>query len=207
MGSEKINKYYDATAESAVRGSLIRAAELVTTTFASQDTRLTAIDCGCGAGRDIGYLHQQGFEVHGFDIEAESIRRCEQRFAGEPHVHLYQAGFADFDYPPSHLILANASLFFCAVNDFPAVWSKIQQALMPGGIFTGAFLGERDTMASPDYDADAYWRDVMTVTEASLRQEFSGFELLEWQEHELDGETEQGEAHHWHIFEVTLRRL
>ncbi len=61
-------------------------------------------------------------------------------------------------------------------------------------------------MASDEYDPDVFWPDVMTVTEASLRAKLDGFEILHWQEHELDGQTAQGDDHHWHIFEVSIRK-
>ncbi len=35
-----------------------------------------ATDCGCGTGHDIDYLEQQGFQVHGFDINPDSVAIC-----------------------------------------------------------------------------------------------------------------------------------
>lgn len=202
MPSEAINEYYDVTKDREVRAGLMKAVELVTSRF----TDVTAIDCGCGAGRDIEYLNEQGFTVHGFDLEAESIERCRSRFADHPNVHLTQSSFTDFEYPEAQLITADASLFFCPANDFPVVWQKISTALSSGGVFIGGFLGERDTMASDQYDPDKFWPDVMTVNEASLRSNFSLFSVLNFVEHELDGKTAQGEDHHWHIFEVMLEK-
>ncbi|MBF4242838.1 class I SAM-dependent methyltransferase, partial [Vibrio anguillarum] len=39
-----------------------------------------ATDCGCGTGSDIQYLEQQGFRVHGFDINPDSVAICRDRF-------------------------------------------------------------------------------------------------------------------------------
>ncbi len=204
MPSEQINDYYDVTAESEVRATLKDAVSHVKDKFGSATPR--AIDCGCGAGRDMAYLRSQGFEVYGFDLKAESVRRCRERFVGDDKVQVHQATFRSFDYPTAELVVANASLFFCPESEFPGVWHKIQDALVTGGIFAGAFLGGRDTMASDEYEPDVYWPDVMTVTEDSLKSHINNFEVLHWREHELDGQTAQGQDHHWHIFELTLQK-
>lgn len=50
-------------------------------------------------------------------------------------------------------------------NEFDNVWSKILQSLGSGGIFCGSFLGPNDSMASPDFDRDAYWPNVLVFEE------------------------------------------
>lgn len=202
MSSDKIKQYYESTENRDIRTSLTRALAEVQGRFAA----VTAIDCGCGAGRDIAFLQEQGCNVYAFDVEAESIRRCRERFNGVANVHLSQATFTDYDYPSAQLISADAALFFCPPGEFGLVWNKISEALVPGGIFVGSFLGERDTMASDAYDKEAYWPDVVTFTEASLRGYLSDFTVHHWQEHEMDGQTAQGEDHHWHIFELIAEK-
>jgi len=202
MASEQIDEYYNATEHREPRDVLVRAATRVLDRFEQG----VAIDCGCGAGSDIRYLRSRGFEVFGFDLEAESIRRCETEFGNDTNVHLFQSSFTDFDYPAANLLVADASLFFCPTAEFPEVWGKISRSLVPGGIFVGGFLGPRDTMASEQYDSAAFWPDVMTVTEHSLKSILTEFEIVHWVEHELDGKTAQGEDHHWHIFAITIQK-
>ena len=200
MTSPEINEYYDATIDRKIRPDLLHALELV------GNTKI-AIDCGCGAGSDIAYLLTEGFTVHGFDIESESILRCKERFNGDADLYLSQDSFKTFSYPPASLVVADASLFFCPAGDFPEVWSRISMALTPGGIFVGSFLGPRDTMAGKDYEREAFWPEVLVFTESRLRSNFKGFEIVNWTEHELDGETAQGTPHHWHIFSVVVRKI
>jgi SAM-dependent methyltransferase len=199
MATDEINEYYDATAESDVRPDLKQAVEFV-------DEPGIAIDCGCGAGSDIAYLLASGFTVHAFDIEAESISRCSERFKGETNLYLSQDGFNTFSYPAATLIHADASLFFCPENEFNDVWCKIEQALTPNGIFVGSFLGLRDTMLGSDYQKDAFWPDVLGFTEDQLRPVFHNLEIISWTEHEVDGVTAQGAPHHWHVFSVIARK-
>ncbi|MFT7091796.1 MAG: SAM-dependent methyltransferase [Candidatus Azotimanducaceae bacterium] len=198
MASDEIRDYYDITAYSEPREQLVKAVSLLPEFYSDG----VAIDCGCGAGSSIAYLRERDLTVHGFDLEAESIERCQSRFVDDARVHLTQATFRDFDYPAANLIVADASLFFCPHDDFPLVWQKIESALPPGGIFFGGFLGPNDTMASDQYDKEVFWPDVPTFTEVELRPIFNDFEIIDWIEHEIDGKTAQGEDHHWHIFSV-----
>ncbi len=200
MASEKITEYYDATADSDVRSDLRQAIELV-------GELKVAIDCGCGAGSNIAYLLGNGFIVHAFDIESESISRCSDRFRNDSNLYLSLDGFATFSYPTASLILADASLFFCPKSEFNKVWGKINKSLTAGGIFVGSFLGPRDTMAGADYQGDAFWPDVLVFTEARLRPIFKDLKIINWTEHEMDGRTAQGTTHHWHIFSVIAKKI
>lgn len=200
MATIEINEYYDATKSRDIRLDLQHAITMI-------DEPKVAIDCGCGAGSDIAYLLANGFTVHGFDIESESIARCRERFGEEHNLHLSQDSFNTFSYPKASLILADASLFFCPKKEFDEVWSKINEALLPGGIFVGSFLGPRDTTASPAYQRDAFWPDVLSFTEENLRAKFSTFKIVTWTEHEKDGKTPQGIDHHWHIFALVAQKI
>lgn len=199
MATVEINQYYDATEDSNVRADLQQAIDLVS-------APKIAIDCGCGAGSDIAYLLASGFVVHAFDIESESISRCSDRFEDETKLFLSQDSFKTFAYPPASLILADASLFFCPPGEFNEVWCKMTAALVLGGIFVGSFLGPRDTTAGPEYQRDAFWPDVLILTEALLQPMFKGFEIVNWTEHEIDGKTAQGAPHYWHIFSVVAKK-
>lgn len=200
MTSKEISEYYDVTADRSVRPVLQQAIDLVS-------DQKVAVDCGCGAGSDIAYLLAEDFIVHAFDIESDSIIRCRQRFDGEPNLYLSQDSFNSFSYPPASLIVADASLFFCPADEFIEVWGKMRKSLMIGGVFVGSFLGPRDSMAGPDYQKERYWADVLVLTEDDLRPIFDDFEIANWIEHEMDGHTAQGNAHHWHIFSVVAKKI
>ena len=199
MTSAEIIEYYNATEDSALRSDLQQAIDLV------QGPRI-AIDCGCGAGSDIAYLLARDFTVHAFDIESEAIARCNARFQNEAGLYLSRDTFNTFSYPQASLIVADASLFFCRSSEFNEVWSKITNALLPGGVFVGSFLGPRDAMAGTGYRRDVFWPNVLVFTETQLRSRFIELEVVNWTEHELDGTTAQGTPHHWHIFSVIAKK-
>jgi len=56
MVRQETQDYYAGTADREVRVGLIEA-------IAPVSEKKIAIDCGCGAGKDIEYLRQQGFVV------------------------------------------------------------------------------------------------------------------------------------------------
>ena len=198
LSSEK-QQYFDATTDRPVRADLLRSVALI------GDSRI-AIDCGCGAGSDIAFLRSEGFHVHAFDIEQAAIDRCRQRFGDDKNIQLTRAGFQNFSYPKASLVVADASLFFCPQQHFDVVWRRITEALMPGGVFCGSFLGPEDTMAGPDYNKDAWWPDVLILNETQVRARFVDFEIVSFTEHKLSGTTPDGTPHDWHIYAVVAQK-
>ncbi len=199
MSSKEILAYFDATECKETRSDLKLAVGLV-------NGPRVAIDCGCGAGSDIVYLRENGFTVHAFDIEESSIARCLKRFVGDSAVILSRSDFSSFAYPTADLVVADASLFFCPENQFGAVWQKIKNALLPGGVFVGSFLGPEDTMAGADYDRKAFWPEVMIATEEQVKVWFDGFAIISFTEHRSSGVTASGAPHDWHIFSVVAQK-
>ncbi len=197
--SKEILEYFDSTANRETRDDLRLAVKLV-------DGPKIAIDCGCGAGSDIAFLRAKGFLVHAFDIESESIARCRKRFSDDRNVLLSQDTFSTFDYPSASMILADASLFFCSEDEFGEVWRKVTESLLPRGIFVGSFLGPEDTMAGPNYKREAFWPEVLVVSEEQVRYWLNGFEIVSLTEHRTSGETTEGEPHQWHVFSVVARK-
>jgi len=198
MLSREKQEYFNATADRETRDDLRKAVNLV-------GGSKVAIDCGCGAGSDIAFLRSEGFIVHGFDIEEESISRCRERFESDDQVHLSKASFSSFHYPSASLILADASLFFCPEVKFDSVWLKINKSLVPNGVFCGSFLGPEDTMASPSYNIDAYWPHVLVFNEEKVKECFKGFEVVSFTEHKKSGLAPDGEPHDWHIYSVIAK--
>ncbi len=195
MSTKEKLEYYADTANSEVRDDLIFATSIV-------GGEKTAVDCGCGAGADIAYLIKNGFKVHAFDIEEDAISICRDRFSEEMNVSLSQNSFSSFTYPKSSLIVADASLFFCPAKEFDLVWDNIYESLNSNGIFCGSFLGPNDSMASPTFDREAFWSDVLVFEEQALRDKLKKFEIIRFNEHNISGKTRRGVDHHWHIYSI-----
>jgi len=199
MSSEEIFKYFDATEFRETREDLVFSANMVS-------EPKVAIDCGCGAGADIDYLAGNRFTVYGFDVEQESISRCQSRFNGIDNVVLSKSSFTAFDYPRASLVLADASLFFCPSSEFKQVWSSIYQCLLPNGVFCGSFLGKEDTMAVPGDNPSVFWPEVTAFDESEVIELFKNFEILRFKTHKSTGKTPQGITHNWHIYQFVAQK-
>jgi SAM-dependent methyltransferase len=199
MVSKEITKYFDATEFREIREDLIFAMKM------TSEPKI-AIDCGCGAGADIDYLVRNGFTVYGFDIEQESVSRCQSRFDGIKNVILSLSSFGAFNYPQASLVVADASLFFCPRAEFKSVWKNIDQCLQSNGVFCGSFLGKEDTMAEVGNNPSVFWPEVTAFDESEVKELFKNFDLLSFKVHKSTGKTSQGVAHNWHIFQVVAQK-
>ncbi len=158
--------------------------------------RVVAIDCGCGAGRDVAYLEKIGFSVYAFDIEDNALEICKARFHESPSVKISKSSFADFDYPEANLVIANSSLYFCPEKEFQFAWHKISESLLTGGVFCGDFLGHLDSWANKtEFKVTSFTKDQAL----SL---LSKFDIINFHVRKEVGTTALGIDKYWHTFSV-----
>ncbi len=191
---DKWDNYYQKTLTKPYSENTKIAASLNT----SENNR--AIDCGCGVGADIAFLSDLGYEVFGFDSREASVKICTERFLGNPKVHIKNSTFKRFNYPEAGLVVANASLFFCRPQDFIQVWSKIIQALPIGGVFSGDFMGYKDSWAN---EVD---NPVCPLTECEVNKLLVNFKIERYKELDGEGSTVLGETKHWHQYQVIAKK-
>ncbi|GAL10930.1 SAM-dependent methyltransferase [Vibrio astriarenae] len=155
-----------------------------------------ATDCGCGTGGDIEYLHEQGYQVHGFDINPDSIEICQSRFQSKSLIEISESSFESFDYPRSGVVIANFSLFFAIPEKFLQTWEKIESSIEVGGVFAGDFMGFKDSWAKN------YRSPTTPLTESQVLGLFSNFEIIRFYERDERAETSLGKLKHWHTYSV-----
>jgi len=155
-----------------------------------------AIDCGCGTGSDIQYLEQQGYQVHGFDINPDAIAICRDRFDAKPVVEVSESSFESFDYPKAGVVIANSSLFFADPSVFNTTWNKIKLSIEVGGVFAGDFMGLKDSWAKN------YRGPIMPLSEPDVMALFSGFDIVRFVERDEKAKTTLGRMKHWHTYSV-----
>ena len=155
-----------------------------------------ATDCGCGTGSDIEYLAQQGFQVHGFDINPDSVAICRDRFGAKSLVNVTESSFESFDYPKSGVVIANSSLFFADPNQFESTWHNIKSSIEIGGAFAGDFMGCKDSWAH------SYRSPTTPLSESEVKALFSGFEIIKFFERDEAAKTSLGRMKHWHTYSV-----
>ncbi|WP_439682421.1 class I SAM-dependent methyltransferase (plasmid) [Enterobacter asburiae] len=155
-----------------------------------------ATDCGCGTGSDIEYLVQQGYQVHGFDINPDSVAICRDRFGSMSLVDISASSFESFDYPKSGAVIANSSLFFADPNQFASTWSNIRSSIEIGGVFAGDFMGFKDSWANN------YRSPTTSLSESEVKALFSDFEIVRFFERDETAKTSLGRMKHWHTYSV-----
>lgn len=160
----------------------------------------TAIDIGCGAGRDALFLVEQGYEVTAFDAEAAVIASLTQRARDKTLLKTVVARFETFEYFPVSLVNASSSLFFCEAEHFDEVWTNIRASVLPGGVFCGQLLGPEDSWVTIDHFNGQVFK------QENLSPLFEGFEVLALEERNETGGTALGKLKHWHYWTVVARK-
>lgn len=185
-------EYYEITKNKPPTKLLIKALENVA-------AKNKAIDIGGGALKDTRYLLEQGFDVTVVDKadlmakEAEAIK--------SDKLHYFVSSFADFDFPKSEYDIASAmySLPFNPPDSFDAVFTRIKESLVNGGIFCGQCFGVRDEWST---------NQKMTFhTKEQVEKLLSDMEVILLDEEEKDDRTANGTPKHWHIFHFIAKKL
>lgn len=118
-----------------------------------------ALDVGCGSsGRFIELLTGHGFDVEGLDISVEMIRLARERHS---QVVFHHADLIEWTPPHAYdFVTAWDSVWHVPLAWQEAVWSKLMNALTPGGvmILTSGGLDEpgevqNEAMGVPMYHA------------------------------------------------------
>jgi tellurite methyltransferase len=192
-------RYYAVTGERPAWQTVRRAIEL----FAADGPAgpRSAVDLGCGAGRDTRELLRAGWHVLAVDREEAAIAAVEA--AAEPDLRaaldLRVADLADVDVPPCDLVNASLSLPFLPPDAFWATWERILAALPVGGRFAAMLFG--------DHDGSATDPSMTCLPPAEIRAHLGSFEIEHWVDSEEDTTTALGEPHHFHLVELVARRL
>jgi SAM-dependent methyltransferase len=205
--------YFDALGHLAARETLLRAIALFDAQFDAQpppDSPLTALDLGCGDGRDTLELLARGWHVTAIDSSREGLARLEARTpqVQRPRLTTLLATFEALAEKPAHsspvastpvdLVNASFALPFCPPQSFAALWTLIRNSIKPQGRFAGQFFGMSDDWATlPDRTHH---------TEEEIRNTLlAGFDIEFWQE-ENRPTTNTDHPKHWHLFHVVACR-
>lgn len=188
--------YYDRTAGQPPRHTLLVAVER----FGADAIGRSAVDLGCGDGRDTIELLHRGWRVLAIDAEPAAIARLQARPDLPPGAALETrcARFEDATWPTVDLINASFALPLCPPERFPGVWARIERSLATGGRFAGQLFGERDE-----------WRGEPGITHharTDIERLLAGFIVEILAEEESDSITPYGKPKHWHLIHIVARK-
>ncbi|MEV6347716.1 class I SAM-dependent methyltransferase [Actinoplanes sp. NPDC051851] len=152
----------------------------------------TAVDLGCGAGRETEALLRAGWRVlavdrgPALDIPANDL------------LTVLAAGFEELDgLPPADLVYAGYALPYQTRESFDRLWTVIRSALRPGGRVAVDVFGVHDSWAGDPTGT------YLTADEA--RALADGLTIEHWHEVDAPGPAFSGPKH-WHTFELIARR-
>ncbi|MBI77178.1 MAG: SAM-dependent methyltransferase [Rhodospirillaceae bacterium] len=193
-------KYYEKTGKRPPRETLLFALnEFEKYNLKGKNTPL-AIDLGCGNGRDTVEMLRRGWRVLAIDAEPSAIEGINARINEEKKT-LLETKICRFEgvlLPKSQLINSSFALPLVSPIDFPALWKKILDALMPRGLVSCQLYGERDS-----------WVGDPTITffsRSDIDALLSPLQLEYFREEEEDSTTPRGIQKHWHIYHIVARR-
>ncbi|MEM6984897.1 MAG: SAM-dependent methyltransferase TehB [Pseudomonadota bacterium] len=96
----------------------------------------TALDVGCGSGRNVLFLRQQGFDVSGFDRDTESINKLQRIIAHEKldkiEATVHDANAADISNA-FDLITCTVVMMFLDAERIPHIIENMQARTVDGG--------------------------------------------------------------------------
>lgn len=190
--------YYAKTSGRPPRKTLLHALER----FDAEDQieKQFAVDLGAGGGRDAIAMLGRGWQVLAIDASPDAAETLRTRLDLPENAELETrvGRFEEVAWPTCDLVNSSFALPLCPPEMFPDVWSKIVSGLRPGGRFSGQFYGDRDSWAG---------REGMTFhTRAQLDALFAELEVEFFEEEEDDSTTPRGEAKHWHVFHIVVRK-
>jgi tellurite methyltransferase len=194
--------YYKVVLGKPPRETLVFALDLFDKErdWAADPAPRTAIDLGCGEGRDTLELLRRGWHVVATDAHPDALSHLLARVPRDQAERLETrtVEFRSTRLPRADLVNASFALPFCGPGDFPVVWEEISRAISPGGRFAGQLFGDRDDWAGlPDRTHQ---------TRPQVIELFRGFEFEMLKEEEKDDATATGGSKHWHVFHIVARR-
>ena len=204
MSSDKVNEnwenYYEKTGKRPPRETLLFALARFDEDNLKERKTLRAVDLGCGNGRDTVEMLRRGWKVLAVDAELSAIEGINARITGENKTLLETqvARFEGVILPKSELINSSFALPLVSPVDFPDLWDKILDALVPGGMVSCQLYGDRDS-----------WVGNPTITffaKSAIDALLFPLDVEYFREEEEDSTTPRGNLKHWHIYHIVARR-
>ena len=186
------NQYYKNTKSLKPSKFLIEALE----TF--KPATGSALDIGCGAGRDTKFLLERSYEVEAVDKDPEVINHL-KLLPHQDKLKFTCSDFSEFKFGQYEIVNAHYSLPFVSQANFNNVIDKVVLSVKPGGLFVGQLFG-----------LDDEWNTVNTNKSFCTRKEveriFKDFEKLQILEVNEKGLMANGNSKHWHVYHIVAKK-
>jgi len=114
-----------------------------------QEQKTTLLEIGAGTGKDGLFFQEHGLHVICSDLSPDMIELCREK-----GLEAYVMDFLGLDFPAASFdaIYALNCLLHVPTADLPAVLTKLQSLLVPGGLFFLGVYGGHEHEGIADYD-------------------------------------------------------
>lgn len=186
--------YYKVHQKSNTSKLLIEAEKYITIKMGE------ALDIATGTGRDISFLLSKGFLVTAIDKEKTSIDIVTKKFNDDKNLTATEISIEDFDFIPNKYSFINAqfALFFVNQSSILKTLEKVKLSLVSGGIFCGQILGKDDDWANLP--------KMNSLTELEIRNLYSDFEIIKFEEIKKKGPTVAGSEKFWNYYNLIIKK-
>lgn len=190
--NDNYSEFYKTTNSYEASPLLIYAESLLNNKF-------TALDIGCGAGRDTRYLIDRGYAVTAVDINPE-ISKYLDSIPHKDKLKIVISPIEEFGFEKYDLVSAQWSLPFVDPGKFDQTIHKIKESINKDGMFVGQLFGVND-------EWNTLGKRMKFVTKNEVREIFKGMELIRIREEKREGVLPSGIKKRWHLFHVVARKI
>lgn len=104
----------------------------------AQRKKIKVLDLGCGAGNNVKFLAENGFDVFGYDGSVSAINICKDRFSKWGlHGHFQQGDFLKLPYRNNYfdIIVDRESIYANRLGDIKLIIAEVFRTLKRGGLY------------------------------------------------------------------------
>ena len=191
------SEYYKIHHDRPPNHTLVKALEFFTSN--TNGLSRTAVDIGCGNGHDTVELLKNNFSVLAMDKEDEAINLLMKNIQKDtPLLTTEVSTMETFIMPQVSLVNASYSLPFCDPDIFRSFMKMIEKNISNKGLFCGQLFGVDD-----DWN---YRNDMNFHTKEDVKEIFSNFNFILFEEVNEDSTIADGSPKHWHLFHIVASK-
>ncbi|MBX4201332.1 class I SAM-dependent methyltransferase [Candidatus Saccharibacteria bacterium] len=187
------DEYLRVTANNQANSTVIKATNLL-----KSIKNLTAIDIGCGAGRDSQYLLDKDFTVVAIDYNP-AVKEYLMKLRHQERLRIVISEIEAFSFGSYNLVNASFSLPFVTKNKFNGVFRSIRRSVKVDGVFAGQLFGVNDEWNTPGSNINFHTRDEVYML-------FEDYKKVDIKETNKDGQAAVGQPKHWHYFDIVAQK-
>lgn len=156
------------------------------------------LDLGAGGGADSLEFARRGWTVHAYDSDDMLTSRLVENERMSGSITFHHGDLAEVTAFPAADVIYSAYSLPMLGQDLPAVWSRMREALRPGGVIAVDLFGERDTGADDP--------GIATLALEEIDALFAGLTVVDRSVRDEDGRSFEDGKKHWHVISTLARR-